>query len=51
MPATQTAYATTLIMMLPNDQRERRETAATGVRIQSGRNGCLPFARRFGSAI
>ena len=34
----------------PNDQRERRETAATGIRIQTERNGCLSFARRFGWA-
>jgi hypothetical protein len=34
-----------------NDQRERREAAAADVQIATERNGCLPFARRFGSAM
>jgi len=41
--------STTLHM--PNDQRERREAAATDVRLANKRNGCLPFARRTGSTL
>ena len=41
---------TAMRVVWANAERERREAAASDSRMHPERNGCLPFAPRFGSA-